>query len=229
MELVKLATEWAKAEVFSTRFFIVFALLFLIASIGFWQLGKTDLAKAYIIPTLVAGLLLMIIGVGLVYTNTNRVTEFETAYHQDGTAFIASEFDRIEATLKEYNTVVFKAIPILMILASFLLVFVDKPLWRTISTTTIAMLIVILLIDGTAHARIQVYKTQLKELSQKEKLLQRALHAKAIRIQPKTNNQAFGYRSDVRGMSKILSGKGVGNMNFNYGSIDAFYSVANGH
>lgn len=37
MELVKLATEWAKAEVFSTRFFILFALLFLIASIGFWQ------------------------------------------------------------------------------------------------------------------------------------------------------------------------------------------------
>ena len=170
MELVKLATEWAKAEVFSTRFFILFALLFLIASIGFWQLGKADLARAYIIPTLVAGLLLMIIGVGLVYTNTNRVTEFETAYHQDATAFIASEFDRIEATLKEYNTVVFKAIPILMILASLLLVFVDKPLWRAISITTIAMLIVILLIDGTAHARIQVYKAQLEEVSQKEKL-----------------------------------------------------------
>lgn len=170
MELVKLTTEWAKAEVFSTRFFILFALLFLIASIGFWQLGKTDLAKAYIIPTLVAGLLLMIIGVGLVYTNTNRVTEFETAYNQDATAFIASEFDRIEATLKEYNTVVFKAIPILMILASLVLVFVDKPLWRAISITTIAMLIVILFIDGTAHARIQVYKAQLEEVSQKEKL-----------------------------------------------------------
>jgi len=170
MELVKLVTEWAKAEVFSTRFFILFALLFLIASVGFWQLGKTDLARAYIIPTLVAGLLLMIIGVGLVYKNTNRVTEFETAYHQDATAFIASEFDRIEATLKEYNTVVFKAIPILMILASLVLVFVDKPLWRAISITTIAMLIVILLIDGTAHARIQVYKAQLEEVSQKEKL-----------------------------------------------------------
>lgn len=112
----------------------------------------------------------MIIGIGLVYTNTNRVTEFETIYHQDATAFIASEFDRIEATLKEYNTVVFKAIPILMILASLVLVFVDKPLWRAISITTIAMLIVILLIDGTAHARIQVYKAQLKEVSQKEKL-----------------------------------------------------------
>jgi hypothetical protein len=57
-----------------------------------------------------------------------------------------------------------------MILASLVLVFVDKPLWRAISITTIAMLIVILLIDGTAHARIQVYKAQLEEVSQKEKL-----------------------------------------------------------
>ena len=53
MEIVKLATDWAKAEVFSTRFFILFAILFLIASIGFWQLGKTDIARAYITPTLV--------------------------------------------------------------------------------------------------------------------------------------------------------------------------------
>lgn len=51
MDILKLATDWAKAEVFSTSFFIVFAVVFLIASLGFWQLGKTDLARAYIFPT----------------------------------------------------------------------------------------------------------------------------------------------------------------------------------
>jgi len=45
MDLLNLSTEWAKNEVFSTRFFILFAILFFIASMGFWQLGKTDLAK----------------------------------------------------------------------------------------------------------------------------------------------------------------------------------------
>ena len=158
MEVLKFATEWAKAEVFSTRFFILFSLLFLIASIGFWQLGKTDLAKAYVVPTLVAGILLMIIGVGLVYTNINRVSEFETAYQQDAAAFIASEFDRIESTLKEYNTIVFKAIPAIMIIASLLIIFMDEPVWRASCITTIAMMIVILLIDGTAHSRIVDYK-----------------------------------------------------------------------
>ena len=76
MELLKLATEWAKAEVFSTRYFILFAIVFLIASIGFWQLGKTDLAKGYIIPTFVAGILLLIIGSGLNYTNIQRFKQF---------------------------------------------------------------------------------------------------------------------------------------------------------
>lgn len=161
MELLKLATEWAKAEVFSTRFFIFFAILFLIASIGFWQWGKTDLAKAYIIPTLVAGLLLMTIGLGLFYTNKSRITQFEKAFNADAPAFYQSEIERSESTLKEY-TVVFKVIPILIIVAALLILFINIPTWRAISITTIAMLIVILLVDGTAHARIEAYNKELK-------------------------------------------------------------------
>ncbi len=142
MELLKLATEWAKAEVFSTRFFIFFAIGFLIASVGFWQLGKTDLAKAYTIPTLVAGILLMTIGLGLFYTNKSRISEFEEAFKADEIAFYQSEIERSESTLKEY-TVVFKVIPILIIIAALLILFVNTPTWRAISVTIISMLIVI--------------------------------------------------------------------------------------
>lgn len=161
MEVLKLATEWAKAEVFSTRFFVFFAIGFLIASVGFWQLGKTDLAKAYIIPTLVAGLMLMTIGIGLFYTNKSRITQFEKAFYSDATAFYQSEIERSESTLKEY-TVVFKVIPILIIMAAVLILFVNTPTWRAISITTIAMLITILFIDGTAHSRMDSYHTELK-------------------------------------------------------------------
>ena len=161
MELLKLATEWAKAEVFSTRFFILFAIIFIIASIGFWQLGKTDLAKAYIIPTLVAGILLLIIGSGLYYTNIQRVKQFEKDYNTDVPAFYQSEIERTESTLKEY-TVVFKVIPILIIVAALLILFFNSITWRAISITTIAMLIVILLIDGTAYVRMENYHKELQ-------------------------------------------------------------------
>lgn len=161
MEILKLATEWAKSEVFSTRFFIIFALLFLIASVGFWQLGKTDLAKAYTIPTLVAGLLLMTIGLGLFYTNKTRIVQFKKAYNSDVSTFYQSEIERTESTLKEY-TIVFKVIPILIMVAALILLFINIPFWRAISISTIAMLIVILLIDGTAYSRIEVYHKELK-------------------------------------------------------------------
>ena len=161
MELLKLATEWAKSEVFSTRFFILFALLFLVGSVGFWQLGKTDLAKAYIIPTLVAGVLLMTIGLGLFYTNKSRITQFENAFNADAPAFYQSEIERTESTLKEY-TVVFKVIPILIIMAALLILLINAPTWRAIGITTIAMLIIIMLVDGTAYARMETYHKELK-------------------------------------------------------------------
>lgn len=168
MEILKLATEWARAEVFSTRFFILFAILFLTASLGFWQLGKTEIARAYIIPTLVAGVLLMTIGIGLFYTNKSRIAQFETAYNEDSSAFVTSEFERIERTLNEYKTIVFKAIPIIIAVAALLIIFIDKPTWRASMITTIAMMIVILLVDGTAHARIEAYSKQLELADQQE-------------------------------------------------------------
>ena len=161
MDILKAATDWAKAEVFSTTFFIIAGILFVAAGIGFWQLGKTDLAKAYIIPTLVAGALLMIIGFGLFFTNKSRVVNFPTAYAQDATAFVQSEIERVDATLKEYKTVVFTAIPLIIVVFALILLFVNTPIWRAISITAIAMLIVILVIDGMAHARIADYKNQL--------------------------------------------------------------------
>jgi hypothetical protein len=162
MDILKTATDWARAELFSTPFFILFGILFLAASIGFWQLGKTDIAKAYIIPTMVAGLLLITIGVGLFYTNKLRITEFEAAYKKDANAFVKSELERAERTLDEYKTIVFKIVPIIIIIAALLIILINSPIWRAISITTIAMLIIILLVDGTAHARIDAYKTQLE-------------------------------------------------------------------
>ena len=161
MDILKAATDWAKAEVFSTQFFILFGGLFLLASIGFWQIGKTELARAYIIPTLVAGVLLLIIGFGLYFTNKSRAASFPVAYENDASAFIESELARAESTLKEYKNIVFKIIPLIIVACALVLVFVDKPSWRASMITSIAMLVVILLIDGTAHARIKAYNQQL--------------------------------------------------------------------
>ncbi len=164
MEILKAATDWARAEVFSTRFFIIMAIVFLIAGIGFWQLGKTEMARTYIIPMLVAGALLLTIGLGLFYTNKARIIQFEKAYKEDARAFVASEIDRAASTIKEYKTIVFTAIPLIIAACALIIVFVNSPAWRASMITTIAMLVVILLIDGTARARIEAYNEQLQSV-----------------------------------------------------------------
>ncbi|MGR3810289.1 hypothetical protein [Jiulongibacter sp. NS-SX5] len=165
MDILKKATEWAKAELFSTPFFVLFGLGFLAASLGFWQLGKTEIARAYIIPTAVAGALLVTIGLGLYFTNKSRIKQFEIAHSADASAFIQSEIDRAEATLKEYQNIVFRTIPLIIATCALIIFFVDKPIWRASMITTIAMMAVILLIDGTAQARIAEYKTELDKVS----------------------------------------------------------------
>lgn len=161
MDILKTAIEWAKAEVFSSQFFVLFGGLFVLATIGFWQLGKTETAKAFIIPTLVAGILLLIIGLGLVFNNKSRMASFTTAYQDDALAFVKTEISRTEKTMKEYQTVVFKAIPLIIVVAALLIIFIDKPIWRAIGITTIAMMAVILLVDSNANTRIEEYNKQL--------------------------------------------------------------------
>ena len=168
MELLKTATDWAKAEVFSSSFFILFGLLFMVLSLCFWHFGKTEIARAYIVPASVAGGLLLIIGVGLVYANQTRITDFEKAYHEDASAFVASELNRAEGTLQEYKTVAFTAIPILLAACALLLLFMNPPQWRASLISAMAMLVVILLIDGTAQGRIKTYHEQLKQMEKSQ-------------------------------------------------------------
>jgi len=161
MDILKTATEWAKAEMFSSQFFILFGILFVLATIGFWQLGKTEIAKAYILPTLVAGILLLIIGLGIFFTNKSRVTSFSTNYNSDATTFVQSEIIRTERSMGEYQLIVFKIIPLIIVVAALFIIFMDKPNWRAISITTIAMMVVILFVDNNANARIEGYHKEL--------------------------------------------------------------------
>lgn len=161
MDILKTATDWAKAEVFSSTFFIFFGLMFVAASLGFWQLGKTEVAKAYVTPAMVAGALLLLVGFGIFFANKARVSSFADAYNSNATDFVKSEIVRVDKSLNEYKTIVFKVIPLIITACALLIVFVDKPTWRASMIITIAMMAVILWVDSNANARIETYKEQL--------------------------------------------------------------------
>ncbi len=169
MDILKAATGWAKAEVFSSQFFIFFGVLFLVGSIGFWKMGKTEVAKAFFIPMLVAGILLMTVGIGIFVANKSRITSFTEAYNANASNFVESEIIRTEKSMGEYRTIVFKIIPLIIVIAAFVIIFLDKPMWRAVGITTIAMMVVILMVDNNANARILDYNEQLNMVSKELK------------------------------------------------------------
>ncbi len=163
MDILAVATQWAKDEIFSSKLFIVAGVIFLIISIGFWQAGKTEIARAYIVPFAVCGGLLLIIGGGLTYNNYSRLRAFPEAYNDNRTEFIEVEIERTEATITSTEKTIFKWIPILIIAAALLIIFIDKPIWRAACVTAIAFLITLLVVDSNSHARIVDYDKALKE------------------------------------------------------------------
>lgn len=161
IDILKTAIDWAKAEMFSAMFFTIFGLLFLIASVGFWHFGKTEMAKAYVIPLLVAGGLLVVIGVGLIISNQMRLAAFPGAFGADAAAFVAAEVARAEQTITSYQNVVFKAIPVIIMICAALVLFLKSPVWQASVIVVVAMMAVIMLVDTTAGVRLENYRDQL--------------------------------------------------------------------
>lgn len=168
MDILKIATEWAKWEVFSSLFFVFFWIIFVFISLGFWELGKTELAKAYIIPSLVAGVLLLIIWLWLIYNYQSKINNFQTDYKNNKIEFVKNEITYVEKTLNDYKNTVFTGIPIIIAICAIFLIFIDNLILKSSLITTISFLSILLLVDGTASARLENYNKELKSIDIQE-------------------------------------------------------------
>ena len=163
MDIIKISQDWAKDEIFSACFFTLFGLVFISSAFGFSQLGKQALAKAFISPLLVCGIVLIIIGVGLTYSNYNRLKSFSEVQQANSSAFIGVELERAEKTIAEFDLIVFKVIPLIIVICSIIIVFNDKEVYRAISLSIIGLMLVIMLVDSHSYMRLKGYKAQLLE------------------------------------------------------------------
>jgi ABC-2 type transport system permease protein len=75
MDILKISTDWAKAEVFSSKMICLGSLLFFLVAICFWLFGKTAMARAFILPMTVSGILLLIASAGLYLSNKPRLKQ----------------------------------------------------------------------------------------------------------------------------------------------------------
>ena len=96
------------------------------------------MAKAFVWPLLTAGVLIIAVSSGLYIANKPRIAQFETAYNTDAKAFVQSEIERTAKSQHDL-ALVFKILPLIVIAAATLIVFVNTPLWRAIGLTIIAL------------------------------------------------------------------------------------------
>jgi len=157
MEIIKAATIWAKAELTSAIFFMLFGIVYLLASAGFWQYGNSPLTKALVFPMLIVGGLLLSAGIGFYFSNKSKLNSFETEYKANQSALIKSEIERTEKTIKTYENVALKAFPIILLVAVLVAIFVSNPLIRAISIAVVAFFLAIIILDSQALKRIQIY------------------------------------------------------------------------
>jgi len=160
MDILKLSIDWARAEIFSAKISLLLGLLLFLAAFGFWQLGKTPMAKAFVWPLLTTAVLILAVSAGLYFANKPRIAQFETAYNADAKEFVQAETERTAKSQNEL-AIVFKILPLIIIVAALLITFTNASLWRAIGITTIALMTILMFIDSNTNARNTAYHQQL--------------------------------------------------------------------
>lgn len=163
MDIIKLSTDWARAEVFSAKIVWLFSIVELLAAIGFWYWGRTSMAKAFIWPLLVMGLFLVSVGIGLYAANHPRITQFENDYQHEPKAFLEAEIQRT-ARSQRGLAMVFRILPAIVIVAAVVIILAPASLWRAIAVTVILTAAFLMLVDSNTEARNDAYHAQLLTL-----------------------------------------------------------------
>jgi ABC-2 type transport system permease protein len=163
MDIIKLSTDWARAEVFSAKIVWLFSLVEVLAAIGFWYWGRTAMAKIFPWPLLVMGLFLVAVGAGLYGANKPRISRFENEAQLNPKTFIDTEIQRTAKSQRDLATV-FKILPGIIIIAALVIMLAPGAGWRAISVTIILTAAFLMVVDSNTTARNNDYHTQLLEL-----------------------------------------------------------------
>ena len=165
MDILEASTDWARAELLSNGLFLLFGTMFVVGGLCLSRQGGTEMARAFVVPTLVAGVLLVILGGGLLFGTWKHLSGFDAAIARDAAGFVAAETARVEATMAQYATAVFSVMPVMTAVFALMIVVLHGPGWRAALITAIVFLGVVMLVDSTARARLAAYKDRLLQVS----------------------------------------------------------------
>ncbi len=96
MTILEHSIAWAKGEQFEGMCIAIGGVITMVVAFLFWKYGTTPNAKALVVPSLVLGVLFVLMGIAMINSNGKRPAEFQQAYESDHAQFLLDEKKRVE-------------------------------------------------------------------------------------------------------------------------------------
>lgn len=160
MALIEHSIAWAKGEQFEGMCIAIGGLMSIILAGVLWKYGTTINAKSMVIPTMVFGALFTLMGSYMVYSNGQRLIEFQQAYESNSEQFTIAEKKRVEDFQFMYPaSLAISAVCFLITLAAF--VWSKNPNFHAISILLSVFGLSLIIIDFFSKERANNYYEQI--------------------------------------------------------------------
>jgi len=162
MDFINHTISWCEGEIFEGKMFSLFGFVVLIIALLYWKFGHTNFAKAMFVPLLIVGLLCSSGGLGLIYSNTQRIPQYQKEFSANQVGFIQSEKERTENFIKWYPYTMYgMSVLIILGLCSFL--FLGSPYGRSIGLSLVVFGVSILFLDHFSEERADGYHQKIQQ------------------------------------------------------------------
>lgn len=96
MSILEHSIAWARGEQFEGMCIAIGGVATMVVAFLFWKYGTSPNAKSLVLPSLVLGVLFILMGLTMINSNGKRPAQFQQAYESDRTQFLLDEKKRVE-------------------------------------------------------------------------------------------------------------------------------------
>ena len=159
MDILKIATDWAKIELISNAVFVLASIIFLSVSFALQTYARESHFSTYSLPFLIAAILLLILGAGLFFSTWQHSINLE--FQQDKALFIQAELTRAEKTISQYKLAVYMIFPALGLISFCIVLVFQNDQVRASAVTSVIVLLILIIVDTAAKERLVKYTKDL--------------------------------------------------------------------
>ena len=162
MNFLDYSNAWIKGELFEAAIIVFASIAILASALLFWKYGTTPAAKSLVLPLLAVGLISSASGIGMLWSNNQRLVEFESHYSQDAAGFIEAEKQRVEKFLPWYSQIKI-AITVIFAIAMLIFLVTNNVILHGVGIGIILFGFSVLMIDHFSQARAETYYVQIEK------------------------------------------------------------------